>query len=168
MNILASGQGFTFLRHTLNEGDALTDEGVASALNIGSSLADRDFALVVVSGMQRTAQTAACVLAAGSTSGRNGVFVHEGFGSDDWKGWGDLIKRVGSSDVKDLARADEARYEDVRKRVKDAMNWTADRLGFPGEALIVSHSPIIEFAIWELTGKPPAPFERGQYASFRG
>lgn len=168
MNILGSGQGFTFLRHTLNDGDALTDDGVESALEVGRSLADRNFSLVVVSGMQRAAQTAACVLAAGSTSGVKGVFVHEGFGSDDWKGWGDLIKRTGSGNVQDLASADDDRYRQVRERVNDAMNWTARKLGSDGDALIVSHSPIIEFAIWELTGRPPTPFERGQHASFRG
>ncbi len=168
MSILTSGQGFTFLRHTLNDGDVLTDEGVAAAVAIGHSLADQAFPLVVVSGMQRAAQTAACVLAVGSASGQRGVFVHQGFGSDDWKGWGDLIKRTGSDDVQDLAKADAARYERVRQRVNEAMSWTADRLGSSGEALIVSHSPIIEFAIWELSGKPPAPFERGQHASFHG
>jgi hypothetical protein len=51
-------------RHTDNDGDSLTEEGVSAALEIGARL-EGPYEVVVSTGAQRATQTAACFLAAG-------------------------------------------------------------------------------------------------------
>ena len=50
-------------RHTDNDGDVLSDEGVAAALRLGAGLAG-GYRLAVSTGAQRATQTVGCLLAA--------------------------------------------------------------------------------------------------------
>ena len=155
-----------FLRHAENSGDALTEAGIKSSLDIGKQLLKLPISLVVVSGAQRTAQTAACVLASGGIAAEQGVHVQTGFGSDDWASWGRLMDSLGTNDIKTIAQADPGIVHAASSAVDASIAWILARLGESKQALIVSHNPIVELAIWRLTGEPPAPFARGQWQAF--
>ncbi|NNC91352.1 MAG: hypothetical protein HKN80_02545, partial [Acidimicrobiia bacterium] len=49
------------LRHTANDGDVLTADGIAAAIEIGRGL-DGEYALAASSGAQRATQTIGCLL----------------------------------------------------------------------------------------------------------
>ena len=51
-------------RHTDNDGDAQTDDGIEAALRIGAGLS-ADYAVAVSTGAQRATQTLACLMTAG-------------------------------------------------------------------------------------------------------
>jgi broad specificity phosphatase PhoE len=163
MPVSSRERNLIFLRHAENSGDALTDAGIVTALEVGEQLVKFPISLVVVSGAQRTAQTAACVLASGQIAVKQGVHVQAGFGSTDWTGWGKLMDGLGTNDIKELAEADQVMVDAAGEEVDAGIAWTRSRLGEGQHALIVSHNPIIELAIWRLTGTPPAPFARGQW-----
>src|SRR6266511_352019 len=67
-------------RHTDNDGDVLTDRGVAAALRIGAGLAG-GYRLGVSTGAQRATQTLACLLAALGQPVPGGVIVESGLRS---------------------------------------------------------------------------------------
>lgn len=163
MPVTSEAHGITFLRHTENSLDSLTEAGVAAALDVGRQLSGDTFALVVTSGAQRTAQTAACVLASGNFRVAQGVHVVAGFGSADWQAWGDLIDRAGGAEVQALAAADPAMVEAAGAAIDEGLAWIRARLAGGQHALVVSHSPLIELAIWRMTGEPPSSFGRGQW-----
>ena len=68
-------------RHTDNDGDVLTGEGVAAALRIGAGLAG-GYRLGVSTGAQRATQTLACFLAALAQPVPGGVIVEPGLRSE--------------------------------------------------------------------------------------
>ena len=61
-------------RHTDNDGDTLTEEGVAAAVALGRSLSG-GYQVIVSSGAQRATQTAACVIAGLGETVPDGVVV---------------------------------------------------------------------------------------------
>ena len=61
-------------RHTDNDGDALSDDGVAAALRLGGRLAG-GYQVAVSTGAQRATQTVGCLLAALGQSVPDGVVV---------------------------------------------------------------------------------------------
>src|SRR6266540_3043126 len=98
-------------RHTDNDGDVLTGEGVAAALRIGAGLAG-GYQLGVSTGAQRATQTLACLLAALAQPVPGGVVVEPGLRSgreDDWRaayqraGSGELALAVGHSPTNEAA-----------------------------------------------------------------
>jgi len=155
----------TFLRHTQNDGDVLTLQGIAAAVQIGEQFAATTFSLVVVSGAQRTAQTAACVLASGRLPVARGVFVHAGFGSSDWDSWGRLIDKAGTADIQGLSQANPEFVAAAAAAIDEAITWTTAQLGSGGHALVISHSPLIELALWRITGAVTPSLSRGQWVT---
>jgi broad specificity phosphatase PhoE len=162
------GRRLTLLRHTANAGDRLTDAGIEAAVALGAELAGTGFTLVVTSGAQRAAQTAACVLASGLLTVPLGVYVHEGFALADGAAWDEAINDAGGPEIMGIKAAAPALVGAAAAALSDAVTWTCDRLSKDGHALIVSHSPLIELAVWELTGTAPDPFERGQWVTVDG
>ncbi|MGH2760836.1 MAG: histidine phosphatase family protein, partial [Actinomycetota bacterium] len=73
-------------RHTADDGDVLTPEGVADAVRIGATLKG-PYDLVVSSGAQRATQAAACFLAGMGAEVPGGVVIDNGFRSLDEERW---------------------------------------------------------------------------------
>jgi broad specificity phosphatase PhoE len=74
-------------RHTDADGDVLTNEGVAAALEIGARLRG-GYQLAISTGAQRATQTLACFLAAIGEQVPGGVVVEPGLRShveDRWR-----------------------------------------------------------------------------------
>ena len=92
-------------RHTDNDGDALTEDGVRAALEIGRALTG-PYALLVSSGAQRATQTLACFACALAEPVAGGVIVEPGLRSNVEDRWRAAYKTAGSGDLSALREAD--------------------------------------------------------------
>jgi hypothetical protein len=92
-------------RHTDNDGDVLTDQGVAAALRIGAGLAG-GYQLGVSTGAQRATQTLACLLAALGQPVPGGVIVEPGLRSQQEERWRAAYQQAGSGELEPLRAAD--------------------------------------------------------------
>jgi broad specificity phosphatase PhoE len=147
-------------RHTASEGDRLTPEGVAAAIEIGSGLVG-PYDRLISSGAQRATQTLACFLAGSGQRSPGGVTVDETFRSSAEERWFTAARQTGARDIGAFQVADKALVEEEAKRFGNALRQVFDSLGEGGRALIVGHSPMHEAAVYGLTGQVIAPIPKG-------
>src|SRR6266704_6678419 len=147
-------------RHTDNDGDVLTDEGVAAALRIGAGLAG-GYRLGVSTGAQRATQTLACFLAALGQPVPGGAVVEPGLRSDMEDRWRAAYQRAGSGDLEALRAADPELVAEDSASLGAALGRVLERLGEGERALAVGHSPTNEAAVLGLTGQVGAPLAKG-------
>lgn len=148
-------------RHTDNNGDLLTDEGIHTAMTVGSNLS-HDLDLAVSSGAQRATQTIACFLSAGRVSVRHGVVVDDRFRSRDENRWKEAYRRAGGGDIEAFRNADPNLVQSETKLFAGALEELFGRLPEGGRALVVGHSPMQEAAVWGLTGRIVTPLGKGE------
>src|ERR687888_2210213 len=92
-------------RHTDNDGDALTEEGVRDALEIGKSLAG-GYTLLVSTGAERATQTLACFASMLREPVTGGAVVEAGLRSRVEDRWRAAYQRAGSGHLAALRSAD--------------------------------------------------------------
>lgn len=149
-------------RHTDNDGDVLSQDGVAAALSLGRHLADTEFALVVSTGAQRATQTAANVLAGAGRAVHRGVVVEEGLRSDDEDRWKAAYKEAGSGELDQLRGADPDFVASEVEALGAALQRVVDRLADGERALVIGHSPTSEAAVLGLSGTTVDPIGKGE------
>jgi broad specificity phosphatase PhoE len=147
-------------RHTDNDGDALTDDGVRAALEVGRSLAG-GYDLLVSSGAQRATQTLACFACALGEPVPGGAVVEDGLRSRVEDRWRDAYKRAGSGDLASLREADPDLVREDSAELAAALGRVLERLPDGGRALAVGHSPTNEAAVLGLTGTIIEPMGKG-------
>jgi broad specificity phosphatase PhoE len=147
-------------RHTDNDGDALTDDGVRAALEVGRSLAG-GYDLLVSSGAQRATQTLACFACALGEPVPGGAVVEDGLRSCVEDRWRDAYKRAGSGDLASLREADPDLVREDSAELAAALGRVLERLPDGGRALAVGHSPTNEAAVLGLTGTIVEPMGKG-------
>ena len=147
-------------RHTDNDGDVLTDEGVEAALRIGAGLTG-GYRLGVSSGAQRATQTLACLLAALGQPVPGGVIVEPGLRSEREDEWREAYRRAGSGALEALRAADPELVADDSAVLGAGLGRVLGRLGDGERALAVGHSPTNEAAVLGLTGAIVAPLGKG-------
>jgi broad specificity phosphatase PhoE len=147
-------------RHTDNDGDVLTDEGVEAALRIGAGLAG-GYRLGVSSGAQRATQTLACLLAALGQPVPGGVIVEPGLRSEREDDWREAYRRAGSGALEALRAADPGLVAEDSAVLGAALGRVLGRLGDEERALAVGHSPTNEAAVLGLTDAIVAPLAKG-------
>jgi broad specificity phosphatase PhoE len=147
-------------RHTDNDGDALTDDGVRAALEVGRSLAG-GYDLLVSSGAQRATQTLACFACALREPVPGGAVVEDGLRSRVEDRWRDAYKRAGSGDLASLREADPDLVREDSAELAAALGRVLERLADGGRALAVGHSPTNEAAVLGLTGTIIEPMGKG-------
>jgi broad specificity phosphatase PhoE len=147
-------------RHTDNDGDALTDDGVCAALEVGRSLAG-GYDLLVSSGAQRATQTLACFACALGEPVPGGAVVEDGLRSRVEDRWRDAYKRAGSGDLASLREADPDLVREDSAELAAALGRVLERLPDGGRALAVGHSPTNEAAVLGLTGTIIEPMGKG-------
>jgi len=147
-------------RHTDNDGDALSEEGVRAALEIGRQLAG-GYALLVSTGAQRATQTLACFACMLREPVPGGAVVEAGLRSDVEDRWRDAYQRAGSGDLEALRRADPELVEKDSAVLGAALRRVLDRLPEGAKALAVGHSPTNEAAVLGLTGSVVEPMGKG-------
>ena len=154
------GREIELRRHTDNEGDVLTAEGVEAALEIGARLRG-GYHLAVSTGAQRATQTLACFLAALGQQVPGGVVVEAGLRSDVEDRWRAAYQKAGSGELGALREADPDLVAEDSERLGAALRRVLDRLPDGGRALVVGHSPTNEAAVLGLTGEIVAPLAKG-------
>src|SRR5215218_3424969 len=147
-------------RHTDNDGDALTEEGVRAALAIGQQLAG-GYALLVSTGAQRATQTLACFACALREPIPGGAVVEPGLRSEREDRWRDAYGKAGSGRLEDLRSADPELVESESRVLGEALGRVLEWLGDDETALVVGHSPTNEAAVLGLTGEIVGPMSKG-------
>jgi broad specificity phosphatase PhoE len=147
-------------RHTDNDGDVLTPEGVRAALAIGSRLAG-GYEVAVSTGAQRATQTLGCFLAALGERVPGGVVVEAGLRSQVEERWRAAYERAGSGTLGALRDADPELVDEDSAVLGAALRGILDRLADRGRALVVGHSPTNEAAVLGLTGQEVSPLAKG-------
>jgi broad specificity phosphatase PhoE len=147
-------------RHTDNDGDELTSEGIVAAVEIGTRLRG-SYDLVVSSGAQRATQTAACFLAGLGERVPGGIVVDARFRSEFEDEWKAAYKKAGAGDIASFESVDPELVARESKLLGTALAETFDRLPEGGSALVVGHSPMHEAAVYGLTGEAPEPLGKG-------
>jgi broad specificity phosphatase PhoE len=147
-------------RHTDADGDVLTDEGVAAALEIGARLRG-GYQLAVSTGAQRATQTLACFLAALGQQVLDGVLVEPGLRSQVEDRWRAAYQKAGSGALTALRDADPELVAEDSERLGIALRRVLDALPDDARALVVGHSPTNEAAVLGLTGEIVAPLAKG-------
>ena len=142
-------------RHTDNDGDVLTPDGVAAALRLGAGLAG-GYRVAVSTGAQRATQTVGCLLAALGQPVPDGVVVEPGLRSEREDRWRALYQEAGSGELTAMRSvAEEA------AGLGAALGRVLERLDDGQRALAVGHSPTNEAAVLGLTGELVAPLGKG-------
>jgi broad specificity phosphatase PhoE len=147
-------------RHTDNDGDALTEDGVRAALEIGAGLTG-GYTLVVSSGLQRATQTAACFLAALGERVPDGVMVEPGIRTQSEGRWREIYAETGKPDLVSFRAADPEFVDAEVASLGAALRRIFDLLPDGGRALAVGHSPTNEAAAFALTGEAVRPLAKG-------
>ncbi len=147
-------------RHTDADGDVLTDEGVAAALDIGARLRG-GYELAVSTGAHRATHTLACFLAALGERVPGGVVVEAGLRSQLEDRWRAAYRQAGSGSLDALRDADPELVAEDSERLAAALRRVLDRLSEGGRALVVGHSPTNEAAVFGLTGEITPPLGKG-------
>jgi broad specificity phosphatase PhoE len=147
-------------RHTDADGDVLTEDGVAAALEIGARLRG-GYVLAVSTGAQRATQTLACFLAALGQHLPGGVAVDTGLRSEVEDRWRAAYRKAGSGGLEALREADPELVAGDSERLGAALQRVFERLPEDGRALVVGHSPTNEAAVLGLTGEIVPPLAKG-------
>jgi broad specificity phosphatase PhoE len=147
-------------RHTDSDGDALTEDGVQTALEVGRGLA-AGYELLVSSGAQRATQTLACFACALREPVPGGTIVEAGLRSRVEERWREAYKRAGSGELAALRDADPELVQEDSAVLGAALTRVLDRLPDGGRALAVGHSPTNEAAVLGLTGSIIEPMSKG-------
>lgn len=147
-------------RHTDNDGDVLSAEGVAAALQLGAQLRG-GYNVAVSTGAQRATQTLGCLLAALGQTVPGGIVVEPGLRSEVEDRWREAYQRAGSGELPALREADPDLVAQDAARLGAALGRVLDGLPDGGRALVVGHSPTNEAAILGLTGEIVAPLAKG-------
>jgi hypothetical protein len=147
-------------RHTDNDGDVLTSDGVRAALEIGSGLSG-GYELAVSTGAQRATQTLACFLAALGEKVPGGVVVEPALRSQVEDRWRAAYERAGSGSLEALQGADPQLVAEDSAALGAALRAVLERLTDGGRALVVGHSPTNEAAVLGLTGQAVPPLGKG-------
>lgn len=147
-------------RHVDADGDVLTPEGVAAALEVGKRIAG-DYHVAVSTGAQRATQTLACLLAASGSRVRAGVIVEPALRSELEDRWRAAYRKAGSGELGALSAADPELVAEDSARLGAALGRVLDGVPDGGRALVVGHSPTNEAAILGLTGQRVAPLAKG-------
>lgn len=147
-------------RHTDDDGDRLSEQGVADAVRIGRELTG-PYAVAVSSGAQRATQTIGCMLAGLGEPVPGGVLVDDGFRSDREDEWRQAYRDGGSGHLDDFRRVAPALVRDDGRVLADALQRVLHRLDDGQRALVVGHSPTSEAAVLALTGTTIGPLGKG-------
>jgi broad specificity phosphatase PhoE len=147
-------------RHTDNDGDVLSDEGVAAALELGGRLAG-GYQVAVSTGAQRATQTVGCLLAALGQPVPDGVVVEPGLRSQQEDRWRALSKEADGGDLAAMRSLDPGFVDEEAAALGAALGRVLERLGDGQRALAVGHTPTNEAAVLGLTGQLVAPLSKG-------
>lgn len=148
-------------RHTDNDGDMLSPDGVRAAVDLGTNLVG-PYDLVISSGAQRATQAAACLLTGLGAKVSGGVIVDTGFRSAHEARWKAAYAETDSGHITDFLGAAPDLVEAEAIQFAEAVRRVAGLIPDPGRALVMGHSPMHEAAVYGLTGETINPLGKGR------
>lgn len=149
-------------RHTDNDGDELTERGIADAEAIGRDALHPPYDAFASSGAARANQMLGILRHA---AGQDDVPMSEATGlrstvEDRWRA---AAKTAGKgATVEDMRSVDPELVEQDSRLLGSALKQVVDALPDEGRALVVGHSPTNEAAVLGLTGEVVAPLGKGE------
>ncbi len=154
-------KSIVLVRHTANDGDVLTAEGVANAVDLGARL-NGGFSLAVSSGAQRATQAIGCILAGLGEPVPGGVVVVNALRSAHEDRWREAYRTAGAGDLESLRAADPELFATDSAALAEGLRIVFSLLPEEGRALAVGHSPTNEAAVYGLTGVVIDPMGKGE------
>lgn len=148
-------------RHTDNDDDVLSPDGISSAVRIGEDTSG-PFEVAVSTGAQRATQTLACILAGSGSLVRRGVHVVPALRSDHEDRWREAYEEAGGGHLDDFQRVAPDFVEEDSQRLADGLQEVLELLQDGQRALVVGHSPTNEAAVLGLTGAAIDPLGKGE------
>ena len=148
-------------RHTDNDGDDLTAQGVADAEAIGRDGLQPPYAAFVSSGAARATQMLTILRHA---AGQDDAPISEvtGLRSTVEDRWREAAKAAGKGATVEQIRAVDPDLVDHEERLLGAaLRRIVESLPEGGRALVVGHSPTNEAAVAGLTGETVEPLDKG-------
>lgn len=157
-----SVRSIELLRHTENDGDRLTPEGIAAAEVIGRELLTPGYALFGSTGAGRATEMVEILR---RSVGQEDVPVteFEGLRSSVEDRWRAAAKVAGKgADLEAIRTRDPDLVERESILLGAALRGVFDMLPDGGRGLVVGHSPTNEAAVLGLTGKSVGPLGKGE------
>jgi hypothetical protein len=148
-------------RHTDNDGDQLSSDGIAAAEEIGRSGLHPPYALFVSTGAARANQMVE-ILRAAAGQGDAPVHAQTGLRSTVEDRWREASKATDGGDVEAMRRVDPDLVEKESQLLGSALRGVVEQLADGERALVVGHSPTNEAAVLGLTGTEVAPLGKGE------
>jgi phosphohistidine phosphatase SixA len=148
-------------RHTDNDGDRLTAQGVADAEAIGRDGLHPPYAALVSTGAARATQMLEILRHA---AGQEDVEITEepGLRSAVEDRWREAAKAAGKgASIEDMRDVDAALVDHECRQLGAALRSVVERLPDGARALVVGHSPTNEAAVAGLTGEVVEPLAKG-------
>ena len=148
-------------RHTDNDGDELTAQGVADAEAIGHEGLQPPYAAFISSGAARATQMLTILRHA---AGQDDAPISEvtGLRSTVEDRWREAAKAAGKGATVEQIRAVDPDLVDHEERLLGAaLRRIVESLPEGGRALVVGHSPTNEAAVAGLTGETVEPLDKG-------
>lgn len=148
-------------RHTDNEGDELTAQGVADAEAIGQKDLRPPYVAFISSGAARSTQMVEILRHA---AGQDDVAISEvsGLRSTVEDRWRAAAKAAGKgASVEHIRGVDPDLVEHEERLLGAALRRVVESLPDGGRALVVGHSPTNEAAVAGLTGQTVEPLGKG-------
>ncbi len=149
-------------RHTENDGDTLTPDGIAAAEAIGRERLTPPYALFGSTGARRATEMAEILR---RNAGQEDVPVIEfgGLRSSVEDRWRAAAKAAGKgADVEAMRTRDPDLVEKESMLLGGALRGVFDALPDGGRALVVGHSPTNEAAVLGLTATAVGPLGKGE------
>jgi hypothetical protein len=149
-------------RHTDNDGDALTPDGVQAAEAIGRDRLHPPYAGFISTGAARATQMLEVLRSAAGQADRPIVDVR-GLRSSVEERWRDAARSAGKgADLEAMRILDPDLVEKESQLLGVALRLVVDSLPDGGRALVVGHSPTNEAAVLGLTGILVQPLGKGE------
>lgn len=148
-------------RHTDNEGDRLSPEGVAAAEEIGRSQLHTPYAVFVSSGAGRATQMLEILRAAAGQPGVP-IVTEPGLRSEVEDRWRESAQAAGDSDIEAIRTVDPDLVEKESQQLGAALRRVVEHLPDGGRAMVIGHSPTTEAAVMGVSGHHVPPLGKGQ------
>ena len=149
-------------RHTDNDGDRLSEQGVSDAEAIGRTGLHPPYAWFVSSGADRATEML-IILRRAAGQEETPIGTETGLRSSVEDRWREAAKAAGKgASVEDMRTVDADLVEQESRLLGAALRRVIDGLPDGGRALVVGHSPTNEAAVLGLVGQTISPLGKGE------
>lgn len=149
-------------RHTDNDGDHLSEQGVADAEGIGRTGLHPPYAMFVSTGAERATEMLS-ILRQATGQDEIPITTETALRSVVEDRWREAAKAAGKGpSLEEIRLVDPDLVEKESQLLGAALQRVVERLPDDGRALVVGHSPTNEAAVCGLTSQVIAPLGKGE------